>query len=214
MRFRDLSGQRFGRLFVCERAPDHVKTNGGHQTTFRCLCDCGNTTVVLAYNLKNGHTTSCGCLGAERRGESKRTHGGSRTRLHGIWAKMKQRCLNPNDARYQDYGGRGIQICDEWVNNYDSFQNWAVASGYAPDLTLDRIDNDGNYQPSNCRWVTKREQSNNTRKNRHIEHDGESHTLAEWSRITGVNALTIAYRLNVGWSVSDALFTPVRGCSK
>jgi hypothetical protein len=210
-KYQNLSGQRFGRLVVVDRAPDHVKPDGNKQTAYFCLCDCGNRRVVLAYNLKNGHTTSCGCFGLENRKSSRSKHSETGTRLYRIWYHMKDRCNNPKDPRYVDYGGRGISVCEEWETSYEVFRNWAYENGYSETLTLDRENNDLGYSPDNCRWVTPKEQANNTRKNRIITFDSESHTLSEWGDLVGIKPITIAYRLKAGWSVESALFTPVRG---
>ena len=163
----------------------------------------------MAYNLKNGHTQSCSCLSLEKRVAARTTHHETGTRLYQIWFHMKRRTTNVNDREYSYYGGRGITICDEWLS-YEPFRDWALQNGYSAELSIDRIDNNKGYCPENCRWTTQKVQSNNTRKNRIIECDGTSHTLAEWGDITGINATTIAYRIKKGMTVRDALFTPVR----
>lgn len=146
--------------------------------------------------------------------KSNTKHGFSdKERLYDLWCHMKQRCQNPTDKRYSLYGGRGITICEEW-SDYSIFRKWALSNGYANDLTLDRIDNNGNYEPSNCRWTTQKVQSNNRRTNRIITHNGVSHTLSEWSDITGIKWCTIRRRIEVGWSVEQALTTPVYGGRK
>lgn len=141
-------------------------------------------------------------------------HGMRHTRLYDIWRGMKQRCYNPKTNRYKNYGGRGICVCDEWKNDFQSFYNWAISSGYSDDLTIDRINTDGNYEPGNCRWATVKQQANNRTSNNIVEFNGESHTLTQWSEITGIKMATIWARLQKGWSVSDALTVkPFRGAN-
>lgn len=134
---------------------------------------------------------------------------GPTPRLYGIWVNMKSRCYNPNVKAYPRYGGRGITICDEWKDNYKAFDTWARANGYREDLTIDRIDVDGNYEPSNCRWLTREEQNQNRRDNVYLELNGESHCITEWARITGIGQSVLSNRLKRGWSVEKALTYPV-----
>lgn len=154
MRFIDLTGKRFGKLVVLERVKRSRKTE------WRCKCDCGNETIVQAANLKNGHIRSCGCMISE----SNTKHGKWNTRIYRIYHSMKQRCNNPNSAHYEYYGGRGIKVCSEWQDDFQTFYDWAMSHGYSDDLSIDRIDVNGNYEPSNCRWATKTTQSFNRKK--------------------------------------------------
>ena len=154
----DLHGMRYGRLQVIE-----IAGKKGCETTWLCKCDCGNETVVMGGNLRSGKTKSCGCFHDESSKKRFVKHNLTGTRLNRIWKNMKTRCSNPNSNNYQYYGERGITICEEWKNSFESFMEWALANGYREDLTIDRIDVNENYEPNNCRWVTMTVQNNNRR---------------------------------------------------
>jgi hypothetical protein len=132
-------------------------------------------------------------------------HGKRKTRLYRIWANIKTRCTNTNDPHFDRYGGRGITICDEWKNDFKAFYDWSMSNGYADDLTIDRIDNNGNYEPSNCRWVTVAEQNRNKRNVKYITYNGETHTISEWTDILHLGKETIRERLKRGWSETEAI---------
>ena len=154
----NLIGKKFGRLIVlCDS-----KQRSGSSVMWKCLCDCGNTTTVRAPDLKRGITQSCGCLHRELLAKRRYKHGESNrnlTRLYNLWLNMKRRCDNPDHTKYKYYGGKGISVCDEWRGNYSAFKSWAILNGYQDNLSIDRINNNGNYEPNNCQWITMSENS-------------------------------------------------------
>ena len=197
------TGDVFGRLTVKHAAPNGPN---GHRRSV-CVCTCGNEVVVNNSKLVSGHTRSCGCIVREQKPTIR--HGESYTRLHSIWRCMKGRCNNPNDPAYHYYGARGICVCREWNRSYEAFAKWARSHGYTDELTLDRIDVNDGYKPSNCRFITKAEQQRNRRDNHLITYKGETHCLEEWARITGINSGTLNSRINrQHWSVKHALEEP------
>lgn len=203
----NLTGQRFGRLVVVERSTN--SKNG--KARWLCKCDCGNDTVVFSTSLVRGLTHSCGCLNSEIASERFSTHRLSESRLHKTWSDMKKRCYNPNSKSFPAYGGRGIEMCEEWKDDFQSFYNWAMAHGYADDLTIDRIDVNGNYSPENCRWVDKLTQANNCRTNHYLTFNGKTQSIAAWARELGVSDSLIRQRIvTLGWSVERALTEPSR----
>lgn len=138
-------------------------------------------------------------------------HGFKHTRIYNVWAGIKARCYNPNNKSYKDYGGRGIIMCDEWKNGFINFKNWAISNGYNDNLTIDRINVNGDYEPSNCRWATKKEQCNNRTTNKFITYKNEIHTLAEWSEIVGIKYKCLHKRIKYfNWSIEKAFNTPIK----
>ncbi len=207
--FRDRTGDRYGRLVVTglsariERRP-----NGCYKRFWNCLCDCGNEVEVCADNF-SGHTQSCGCFKAERIHEGTFKHGLIDTPEYWAWNAMRCRCYNKTDRGYKNYGARGIKVCDRWV---DSFENFISDMGRKPsaNLSIERIDNDGNYCPENCKWGTRVEQIRNRRCTRRLEHGGRNLTLQEWADITGLDYHTISKRIDYGWTASEVIETPHR----
>lgn len=202
-RLHDLTGQRFGRLVVLRRDLNPPRK----ETSWFVMCDCGQEKSVQASNLNNGHVKSCGCL----RVESRTTHGcaGSRrTPEYHTWSTMIQRCTNPSNVKWSYYGARGITVCDRWRK----FENFFADVGRKPSPAheLDRIDNDGNYEPSNVRWVTEHVQSRNKRSNVFITFGGESLCLADWAHRLGIGAATLKTRLAWGWGVERAFTQSVQ----
>ena len=198
---KDITGQKFGRLTVIKFLRIEK-----HKAIWLCKCECGNLTGVTISCLTNGNTKSCGCLRKERNIESHKTHGQSRSRLYYIWNHMKSRCYNKNHKDYKNYGGRGIKICDEWQDNFQAFYDWSMSHGYDDTLTIDRIDNNGNYEPNNCRWVTVKQQNRNRRSNINFTCNGETHCLMDWCKILGLNYNTVYNRFhNCNWSIEKAL---------
>ena len=170
MQLIDLTNNRYGKLVVISK-----HGHSGKETTWLCQCDCGEQTVVIGRDLRSGNTQSCGCLQRQRATEANIKHNGSargqREPLYKRWESMKKRCFSTNCKSYKDYGGRGITVCAEWVNDYDAFKKWALNNGFEEHLTIERIDFNGNYEPSNCTWIPKKEQSKNrrnTRRNKNV----------------------------------------------
>jgi hypothetical protein len=200
---KDLTGQRFGRLEVIGRAGANKSGNA----QWLCRCKCGAEKVIEGSNLRSGNTQSCRCL----RIEKSKTHGhackGNETFLYTKWQNMKARCNNTKGNKYKDYGGRGIRVCDRWL----TFENFLSDMGYPPTKkhTLERIDVNGDYEPSNCRWATHLEQAQNKRDSRFLCFNGQRLVISEWAKITGIAYGTIRRRLESGWSAEKTLTTPV-----
>lgn len=202
----NLIGERFGRLVVIKE----VGRTKRMQRLWLCKCDCGNTKILTTGVLKNGAVKSCGCLRSEMISNKNYKHGMSETRIYKTWKSMKYRCFNSNADEYERYGGRGITVCKDWLK-FENFYNWAMENGYDDNLTIDRIDNDGNYEPDNCRWISFREQTRNKSINRKITYKGKTKCLIEWAEYFGINPSTIRMRIDrYGWSVEKALETPAR----
>lgn len=201
MREIDLVGKRIYRLTVLKEEPRRYYRNGRYNRLFLVRCDCGNEKVVFfsALTRKNA-TRSCGCYWSEVISKAKTKHGKAGTRLYHIWAHMKARCRNGNDPRFKDYGGRGIRLFDGW-KEFKPFQKWALKNGYRDDLTIERRDVNGNYEPKNCLWIPFNEQAANKRTNIKITHDGKTLCLKQWSRETGIIYGTLTGRYRKGFPV-------------
>lgn len=200
----DLTGRKFGKLTVVER----VENSRNGKARWRCKCDCGNEKVAGSESLRNGSTSSCGCKYFESNKGRNKTHGQTGTRLHKIWSSMKQRCNNPNARCFELYGGRGITVCDEWQNSFEAFRDWAIANDYADNLTIDRIDTNGNYCPDNCRWATYKMQENNRTNNHKVTYRGKEYTLSKLAEELHISSATLAWRLNHGWNENELNITP------
>lgn len=211
---KDLTGKKFGRLTLIERVDDVYRSNGKPRSRYLCECECGKRKIIFGENLTSGKTKSCGCLQKEKTSERVKTHGETDSRLYNVWCAIKRRCYNPNCKEYKYYGGRNITMCEEWKNNYSVFRDWAIGLGYDPtaprgEYTIDRIDVNGNYEPSNCRLATVKTQMNNTRSNHILELNGVAHTISEWSEITNLSQSCISQRINIfGYDVETALTKP------
>lgn len=202
-------GERFGRLVVIG---DGGLNNDKHRL-WLCRCDCGTMTTVLPSHARRGTKSSCGCYRRELATQLKLSHGYARTPEYGVWAGIKARCYNPNKPSYVDYGGRGIRMCDRWRNSFSAFYE-DMGHRPSPDLTIERIDNEGDYEPGNCVWAPRSVQSWNRRPTVWLEYKGRSINKRDASLIAGVPPDRIKQRLAKGWSVERAIETPVRPMRK
>lgn len=198
----DIIGKKFGKLVVIKRVEN---TNQG-RSKWLCQCDCGNLKSIIGYDLISGKTKSCGCIRKEKskeRGLANIKHNKTNTRLYKIWSGMKSRCYYIKNIAYKDYGGRGIKIYDEWKKDFVNFYNWAINNGYNDNLTIDRIDVNGNYEPNNCRWVTIKVQENNRRNNKIIKYKENFYTLSELAEKLNISSATLNWRLNHNWNEEE-----------
>lgn len=214
--FKDITGQKFNRLTVIER-----KGHDKHKSAiWLCECICGNRIIASTNSLRRNNTKSCGCLQKEKAKNTllkfsfkhglSRDENGKKTRLFRIWTGIKTRCLNGKVKEYPKYGGRGITICDEWLKDFKVFYDWSLLNNYSDDLSIDRKDNDGNYEPNNCRWTNSRVQANNRTSNSLLAFKGETKTLAEWVLEYNITYGAAFERLKRGWSLEKSLITPVK----
>ena len=203
---QNLVGQKFGLLTVIELDHPVQKINEKGQKDgilyyYKCLCECGQEKIVNGFYLLGNRVKSCGCL--KHKG-THFTHGLGKPDTFSHWVNMKTRCLNKNNVKYKNYGGRGITICDEWLS-FENFHYWTINNGFNKDLTLERIDVNGNYEPSNCTWITMEQQAKNKRNSKIITYNGLTMNVAEWSKYLGLGRETVRERLKNGWSIKDAL---------
>lgn len=197
----DMTGRRCGRLEVIRR---EGSKNG--RAMWLCRCDCGEEITAEGKRLRQGHTSSCGCLNREQAGALRRSHGQSSTALFHTWQHMVARVTDSNATQYRHYGGRGIKIHPAWLSSFEAFAR-DMGAGHRAGLTIERIDVNGDYEPGNCRWATMAEQTRNTRRNRNLEFAGTTMVLADWCQLLGLNYLRTWKRLDRGWSVERALTT-------
>jgi hypothetical protein len=190
----DITGNKYNMLTV-------IKYDGNGIWTLKC--DCGNIVHMRTRNFKYGQNRGCGCMAHANSG----THKLSNTRIYSIWEAMKARCQNKHNKYYRHYGGRGIVLCDEW-QKFEPFYEWSMNNGYMDNLTIDRIDSNGNYEPNNCRWSTRKVQANNTRRNIYIEYNGKTKTQAEWADLLGISYDTMRWRFR-HWTIEKALTEPI-----
>lgn len=215
----DITGMRFGRLVAVKRLRTDTSPSGRKYSVWLCKCDCGNNKEVRLTNLRQGTVQSCGCYAHDVRsknaqelkiGEKMKKHGDANKNLplYNVWCAMKRRCYNPRVKYYALYGGRGIKVCNEWMD-YLPFKEWALSNGYHQGLTLDRINCNGNYEPSNCRWVTTQEQQRNRRNNKHYDYKGKLYTVLEIANMVGLKPRTIQGRIERGWTIEEVVETPL-----
>ena len=210
--FIDLTGRKFGRLSVIKQADPKYAKSGQKIYMWLCECDCGNFKALRTADLTSGAIKSCGCLQKERVLEANTKHGMYKARIYKIFCQMRERCNKPKCKNYENYGGRGITVCDEWngTDGFANFYKWSMEHGYTDKLSIDRIDNNKGYSPDNCRWTDNYTQANNTRKNVNITWNGETHSLSVWGRIkpNGLNYDILRSRLRDGWSIERAFSEP------
>lgn len=203
----DLTGQRFGRLTVIEFAG--VKNK--RYSYWKCRCDCGSVVTVYTYSLTSGKSQSCGCLHNEITAKISARHNLRNTKIYRAWRHMNHRCFNANDKNFSNYGGRGITVCDEWRTDFVAFYNYVSKLAHFDEkgYSLDRINNNGNYEPGNVRWATRSEQSNNRRNNIVVEYGGKEMTLTQAAELSGIKFGALQWRYKNGWR-DEKLFQPVR----
>ncbi len=202
----DLIGQSFGNLSVIGRAENTKQ--GKRRWICRCACGKVKEKPVTSFDLKSGKVKSCGCLYFSSNKNRTKTHGMTNSRIYRIWLAMRSRCLYSKNIEYKNYGGRGITVCEKWKNSFQAFYDWAMSNGYEEHLTIDRIDSNGNYEPSNCRWATMKEQQNNRRNNRIVNYKNKKYKPAELAVILNTSVETLLWRINHGWEEDELAIAP------
>ena len=200
-KIQDISGQRFGNLLCIHQTG---KGKWG-EILYLCQCACGQKCLAAKSDLTQGKKKSCGC------GQGKKSHGlsrenGKQTLLHRVWMSMLHRCNNPKSQSYKYYGHKGISVCDEW-DSYENFYKWAIQNGYRKGLTIERIDNDGDYCLENCKWIPQSEQARNSKGVRFLTYKGQTKTYGEWEKVYGINRRTLEDRIKRGWNIQAALLS-------
>lgn len=206
-KFIDMTGKKFGKWTVLSLAEPIKDKRGYNVHRWNCRCECGVEKCVIGTTLRNGRSSSCGCDVGQRSDTARRlftTHSESKSRLYKIWAGMRKRCYNKNSSNYSNYGARGITVCAEWNDSYEAFRDWSIENGYADNLSIDRIDVDGNYEPCNCRWVTGDVQANNRRNTVYYTYEGQTKSLAEWARLLGLSYKALHKRIKSGKGFPDS----------
>ena len=197
------NGTRFTRLVVIADLGMKREKNGKNRHYYRCMCDCGNVFEVRGDLLNSGNNKSCGCLQFDPKHIK---HGLTGTKPYMVWANMKDRCNNPKNANYHNYGGRGIKVCKEWIESFESFYEWLMNNGYKEGLSIDRVNVNGNYEPSNCKLITQAEQMLNTRRNVFYTYNGKRQTIKEWADEWGVDYMFVYNRLQISGKTMQQTF--------
>lgn len=215
MKILELTGKRFGRLTALFKTGKRSK---GGRLIWHCVCDCGKECDVPSTDLVSGNTKSCGCLQPEKARNSHLKHGDcpygkKATKLYSVWSGMKNRCNTKSHVEYKNYGGRGIKVCDEWLNNYSTFKEWALSNCYKEGLQIDRIDNNQGYSPENCRFVTRKENGNNKSTTIRINFQGKERTITEIAEMLNLPRRLIYQRIYNGWEINK-LDRPPRQCKR
>lgn len=205
MEIKNEIGNNYGRLNVLSRG-----SSTNNHAYWNCICECGNLTTVRGADLRNNKIRSCGCLKNETTSKIFKKHGLSNHKLYDVWTKIKSRCYNKNDKDYKNYGGRRIKVCDEWMNDFMSFYNWSLSSGYIDKLTIERIDVNNDYKPSNCKFIPNCEQSLNWRRSLKFTYKGETKDIRYFSNKYNINYYALRARLTqYKWDINKAIETPI-----